>query len=59
MRDIKTPSTNVQFTPYEISMCLYDIDRTRQWKQAIEKHFWIKKYSDHEIVGICCGDSIN
>ncbi len=30
------PSTNVQFTPYEISMCLYDIHRTRQWKQAIE-----------------------
>ena len=32
----KKPSTNVQFTPYEISMCLYDIHRTRQWKQAIE-----------------------
>jgi predicted RNA methylase len=30
------PSTNVQFTPYEISFCLYDIDRTAQWKQAIE-----------------------
>lgn len=33
---INKPSTNVQFTPYEISMCLYDIHRTRQWKQAIE-----------------------
>lgn len=32
----KQPSTNVQFTPYEISMCLYDIQRTRLWKQAIE-----------------------
>lgn len=32
----ESPSTNVQFTPYEISMCLYDIDRTRLWKQAIE-----------------------
>ena len=32
----KKPSTNVQFTPYEISFCLYDIDRTSQWKQAIE-----------------------
>jgi predicted RNA methylase len=29
------PSTEVQFTPYEISFCLYDIHRTRQWKQAI------------------------
>ncbi len=28
--------TEVQFTPYEISMCLYDIQRTRLWKQAIE-----------------------
>ena len=28
--------TNVQFTPYEISFCLYDTDRTRQWKEAIE-----------------------
>jgi len=26
----------VQFTPYEISMCLYDVDRTRLWRQAIE-----------------------
>lgn len=32
----KNTTTNVQFTPYEISMCLYDIDRTRQWKEAIE-----------------------
>jgi len=32
----KKPSTNVQFTPYEISFCLYDTDRTSQWKQAIE-----------------------
>ena len=32
----KKPSTNVQFTHYEISFCLYDIDRTSQWKQAIE-----------------------
>ena len=32
----KNPSTNIQFTPYEISFCLYDIDRTSQWKQAIE-----------------------
>lgn len=29
------PATEVQFTPYEISFCLYDIHRTRQWKQAI------------------------
>ncbi|HJN78320.1 MAG TPA: 50S ribosomal protein L11 methyltransferase [Myxococcota bacterium] len=29
-------STRVQFTPYEISMCLYDVHRTRLWKQAIE-----------------------
>ncbi len=28
--------TNVQFTPYEISFCLYDTDRTSQWKEAIE-----------------------
>lgn len=27
---------DVQFTPYEISMCLYDVDRTRIWKEAIE-----------------------
>jgi predicted RNA methylase len=32
----KQPTTNVQFTPYEISFCLYDIERTQQWKQAIE-----------------------
>jgi predicted RNA methylase len=30
------PTTAVQFTPYEISMCLYDVQRTRLWKQAIE-----------------------
>ena len=30
------PPTAVQFTPYEISMCLYDVDRTRLWRQAIE-----------------------
>ncbi len=29
-------ATAVQFTPYEISMCLYDVQRTRLWKQAIE-----------------------
>ncbi len=32
----KRPSTNVQFTPYEIAFCLYDTERTKQWKQAIE-----------------------
>ncbi|MBN1417101.1 MAG: 50S ribosomal protein L11 methyltransferase [Bacteroidales bacterium] len=32
----KRPATNIQFTPYEISLCLYDTDRTKQWKQAIE-----------------------
>ena len=32
----KKAETNVQFTPYEISFCLYDIDRTSQWKEAIE-----------------------
>ncbi|OIP32564.1 MAG: hypothetical protein AUK47_20280 [Deltaproteobacteria bacterium CG2_30_63_29] len=30
------PSTSVQFTPYEISLCLYDVERTRLWKEAIE-----------------------
>ena len=30
------PATAVQFTPYEISMCLYDVQRTRLWKQAVE-----------------------
>lgn len=30
------PSTQVQFTPYEISFCLFDEQRTRQWKEAIE-----------------------
>jgi predicted RNA methylase len=33
---MEKPATAVQFTPYEISMCLYDIQRTRQWKEAIE-----------------------
>jgi predicted RNA methylase len=31
-----TPATAVAFTPYEISMCLFDVQRTRLWKQAIE-----------------------
>ena len=30
------PATAVVFTPYEISMCLMDVQRTRLWKQAIE-----------------------
>ncbi len=30
------PASNVQFTPYEVSFCLYDFDRTAFWKQAIE-----------------------
>lgn len=30
------PATAVAFTPYEISMCLHDVERTRLWKQAIE-----------------------
>lgn len=29
-------TTNVAFTPYEISLCLHDVDRTRMWKEAIE-----------------------
>ncbi len=29
-------ATEVAFTPYEISMCLHDVQRTRLWKQAIE-----------------------
>ena len=29
-------STNVAFTPYEISLCLHDTARTRMWKEAIE-----------------------
>ena len=33
---MEKPTTKVQFTPYEISMCLYDVDRTRLWKEAIE-----------------------
>jgi len=28
--------TEVAFTPYEISLCLHDIPRTRLWKEAIE-----------------------
>ena len=30
------PATEVAFTPYEISLCLHDVQRTRLWKQAIE-----------------------
>lgn len=30
------PTTEVAFTPYEIAMCLHDVERTRLWKQAIE-----------------------
>ncbi|MFT5686254.1 MAG: putative RNA methylase [Myxococcota bacterium] len=29
-------ATNVAFTPYEISLCLHDVARTRMWKEAIE-----------------------
>lgn len=29
-------NTNVAFTPYEISLCLFDVPRTRMWKEAIE-----------------------
>jgi predicted RNA methylase len=29
-------TTNVAFTPYEISLCLFDVARTRMWKEAIE-----------------------
>lgn len=29
-------TTEVAFTPYEISFCLHDVDRTRMWKEAIE-----------------------
>jgi predicted RNA methylase len=29
-------TTNVAFTPYEISFCLFDVERTRMWKEAIE-----------------------
>lgn len=36
MNNVKQTPTAVQFTPYEISMCLYDVHRTRLWKQAIE-----------------------
>lgn len=31
------PSTQVAFTPYEISLCLHDVARTRMWKEAIEE----------------------
>jgi len=30
------PTSNVAFTPYEISFCLHDTLRTRMWKEAIE-----------------------
>lgn len=33
----KKPSTEVAFTPYEISFCLHDTERTRLWKEAIEQ----------------------
>lgn len=36
MKNPEDIETNVQFTPYEISFCLYDTERTSQWKQAIE-----------------------
>lgn len=29
-------TTHVAFTPYEISLCLHDVARTRMWKEAIE-----------------------
>lgn len=29
-------TTHVAFTPYEISLCLFDVPRTRMWKEAIE-----------------------
>ena len=29
-------ATQVAFTPYEISLCLHDVARTRMWKEAIE-----------------------
>lgn len=32
-----SPTTNVAFTPYEISLCLHDVQRTRLWKEAIEE----------------------
>ncbi len=32
----KTEQTEVVFTPYEISLCLHDVHRTRLWKEAIE-----------------------
>ena len=32
-----TVSTEVAFTPYEISFCLHDTARTRMWKEAIEQ----------------------
>jgi predicted RNA methylase len=33
---IEQATTNVAFTPYEISLCLHDVRRTRMWKEAIE-----------------------
>lgn len=30
-------TSHVAFTPYEISLCLHDTQRTRQWKEAIEE----------------------
>jgi predicted RNA methylase len=32
----KRPPTAIHFTPYEIAMCLHDVQRTRLWKQAVE-----------------------
>jgi len=29
--------SHVAFTPYEISLCLHDVQRTRLWKEAIEE----------------------
>lgn len=31
------PATAIAFTPYEISLCLHDTQRTRMWKEAIER----------------------
>ena len=36
MTEKTDPATEVSFTPYEISLCLYDVPRTRMWKEAIE-----------------------
>ncbi len=35
-KTIEQATTNVAFTPYEISLCLHDVRRTRMWKEAIE-----------------------